>query len=366
LLMAHKYNEAVAAFQEGFRTYPDSKFILNEAAALADGGRYAEADLAYQRYLSDPNAERADEARDAQQRLRTEHMGGREATITGVAESKRLMEEFGTLYKAGKFSEAFDALERARVLNPLPILRHDQAVCLVQMGKPELAAQFYRTYLLEAPNAPNADIIRRKIDNLQGEALKLASAAFERGQTAFNEGRTKDAAGAFLEAWSHKPMPQFLFNAAASYHKGGDNTKAIEYYQRYLNADPNASDADRVRKAIDKLHQANGGMQLMKPEVSPVEHKAAAKAFDEGKQAYGEGRWTDAAKAFAEADRQMPEPTFKYNVAASLDRAGDTRGAVRAYQEYLNAAPDAPDADKVRARIDKLLERVGAELMKPQ
>jgi tetratricopeptide (TPR) repeat protein len=83
LLMAHKYNEAVAAFQEGFRTYPDSKFILNEAAALADGGRYAEADLAYQRYLSDPNAERADEARDAHQRLRTEHMGGREATITG-------------------------------------------------------------------------------------------------------------------------------------------------------------------------------------------------------------------------------------------------------------------------------------------
>jgi tetratricopeptide (TPR) repeat protein len=365
LLMAHKYNEAVAAFQEGFRTFPDSKFILNEAAALADGGRYAEADLAYQRYLSDPNAERADEAREAQQRLRTEHMGGREATITGVAESKRLMEEFGTLYKAGKFGEAFDVLERARVLNSLPILRHDQAVCLAQMGKPELAAQFYRSYLQEAPDAPNADIIQRKINNLHGEAIKLASAAFERGQTAFNEGRTKDSASAFIEAWSHKPMPQFLFNAAAAYHKGGDNAKAIEYYQRYLNADPTASDADRVRKAIDKLHQANG-TQLIKPDVSADERTAAYKTFDEGKAAYGEGRWTDASKAFAEAYRQMPEPTFKYNVAASLDRAGDTRGAVRAYQEYLNAAPDAPDADKVRARIDKLLERVGAELMKPQ
>ena len=84
------------------------------------------------------------------------------------------MEEFGTLYKAGKFGEAFDVLERARVLNPLPILRHDQAVCLAQMGKPELAAQFYRSYLQEAPNAPNADIIQRKINNLQGEAMKLA------------------------------------------------------------------------------------------------------------------------------------------------------------------------------------------------
>ncbi len=365
LLFAHRYDEAVAAFQEGFRTYPDSKFILNEAAALADGGRHAEADLAYQRYLLDPKAERADEAREAQQRIRTEHMGGREATITGVAESKRLMEEFGTLYKAGKFGEAFDALERARVLNPLPILRHDQAVCLVQMGKPELAAQFYERYLQEAPDAPNADTIRRKIGNLHGEAIKLASAAFERGQTAFNEGRTKDAASAFLEAWSHKPMPQFLYNAAASYHKGGDHARAIEYYQRYLNAEPNASDADRVRKAIDKLHQA-AGTPLMKPEVSAGERTAATKAFDEGKTAYGEGRWTDAAKAFAEAYRQMPEPTFKYNVAASLDRAGDTRGAVRAYQEYLDAAPDARDADKVRARIEALLDRVGAGLMKPQ
>ena len=56
-----------------------SKFILNKAAALLDGGRYAEADLAYQTYLSDPNAPRADEAREAQQRARA-HMGGREAT----------------------------------------------------------------------------------------------------------------------------------------------------------------------------------------------------------------------------------------------------------------------------------------------
>ena len=365
LLHAHKYDEAVAAFQEGFRTYPDSKFILNEAAALNDGGRYAEADLAYQRYLSDPNAPRADEAREAQQRVRTDHLGGREATITGVVESERLMKEAGTLYKDGKYSEAFDALERAHALNPLAKQVQSQAVCLVQMGKPELAAQFYERYLMETPGAPDADIVKRKIANLHGEAMQLASNAFERGQAAFNAGNFRESASAFLEAYSHKPMPQFLFNAAAAYHKGGDNAKAIEYYQRYLNADPKAPDADRVHKAIDKLHEKSG-TQLIKPEVSPDERKAAQKAFDQGQLAYSEGRWTDASKAFAEAYKHMPEPNFKYNVAASLDRAGDTRGAVRAYQEYLNAAPNAPDADKVRARIEKLLDRVGEGLMKPQ
>src|SRR5262249_35184606 len=79
LLFAQKYNEAVAAFNERFRTYPSNALILNKAAALLDGGRYAEADLEYSRYLSDPEAPRADEARAAQERARA-HMGGREAT----------------------------------------------------------------------------------------------------------------------------------------------------------------------------------------------------------------------------------------------------------------------------------------------
>jgi regulator of sirC expression with transglutaminase-like and TPR domain len=62
----------------------------------------------------------------------------------------------------------------------------------------------------------------------------------------------------------------------------------------------------------------------------------------------------------------MREPNFKYNVAASLDKAGDTRGAVRAYQEYIDAAPNAKDVEKVRTRIHQLLDRVGDGLMKPQ
>ena len=366
LLHAHKYDEALAAFQEGFRTWPDSAFILNEAAALKDGGRFAEADLAYQRYLSDPGAPRADDAREAQQKLRTEHLGGREATITGVVESERLMKEAGTLYKDGKYSEAFDALERAHALNPLAKQVQSQAVCLVQMGKPELAAQFYERYLTEAPQAPDAETVKRKIANLHGEAIQLASKAFERGQAAFAAGNFRESASAFLEAYSHKPMPQFLFNAAAAYHKGGENAKAIEYYQRYLDADPKAPDTDRVRKAIDKLHEKSG-TQLMKPEASvDPRMTAATKSFDQGVTAYHDKRWTDAAKAFAEAYRQMPNPVFKYNEAASLHHAGDTRGAVRAYQEYLNASPNAKDADKVRATIEKLLDRVGEGLMKPQ
>jgi tetratricopeptide (TPR) repeat protein len=363
LLAAHKYEQALAAFQEGFRTYPDSKFILNEAAALSDSGRYAEADLAYQRYLSNPAAPRADEAREAQQRLRTEHLGGREATITGVAESKRLMEEFGTLYKAGKYGEAFDALERARTLNPLAIQRHDQAVCLAMMGKPELAAQFYEKYLSEKPGAPDTDSVKRKISNLHGQALQLAQQAFDRGAVAFREGRTQDAASAFLEAWSHKPFPQFLFNAAASYEKGGDTARAVQHYQRYLDAAPDAPDAAKVRGRIEVL-LIEAGSALMKP--SDGLRPAVNLAFERGQLMYEHGRYKQAQQAFAEAYRHSPMPQFLYNQGAALHKGGDLIGAVRFYQQYLDAAPNAPDADKVRRTIHLLLDKAGAGLMKPQ
>ncbi len=263
LLSAHKYNEAVSAFEEGFRTYPDSKFILNKAAALLDGGRYAEADLTYQTYLSDPNAPRADEAREAQKRARA-HMGGREATITGVAESEKLFAQGNDHYNAGKYGDALQAFEGAYQQNPLGALRYNQAAALDKMGKRELAAQRYEAYLKETPDAPDAAKVRTHITKLREDALKAAQSAFDRGQTAYNAGRFNEAASAFAEAYEQKPFPQFLYNIGASYHKGGDTKQAIQNYQLYLSMAPDANDADKVRRQIHLLQKTTGD-DLMQP-----------------------------------------------------------------------------------------------------
>jgi outer membrane protein assembly factor BamD (BamD/ComL family) len=105
----------------------------------------------------------------------------------------------------------------------------------------------------------------------------------------------------------------------------------------------------------------------MKPvdEAAEAKLRAAQRAFDQGQKAWNEGRWTDAAHHFADAYAQRPFPQFLYNVGASLHKAGDTMGAVKAYQQYLNAMPDAPDADKVRKAIQMLLEKSGDALIKP-
>jgi len=365
LLFAHRYGEAIAAFDQGFQTYPSENFILNKASSLLDAGRYAEADLAYGRYLGNPEAPRADEARAAQLRAR-EHMGGREATVTGVAESQRLMGEGEALYKAGKYADALQAFDRAYTLNPLAELRYNQAACIEKMGAREMAASRYEDYLKEAPQAPDADKVRRHITQLHADATNASRNAFDRAQEAYVSGDYKGAAAAFAEAYSHLPKPEFLYDQAAALDKAGDAQGAVKAYQLYLNAAPNAPHADKVRAHIDDLQKARGAA-LEKP-VDPMADaklKLAQQAFDKGQQAYAQGRWTDAARFFAEAYAQRPFPQFLYNVGASLHRAGDTMGAVKAYQQYLNALPEAADADKVRKAIQILLERSGDALMKP-
>jgi tetratricopeptide (TPR) repeat protein len=263
LLMAGRSDEAAAAFQEGFRTYPDRAFILNKASALLDGGRYAEADLAYQTYLSDPDAPRAGDARAAQERARA-HLGGREATITGVAESGRLFEKATELYKAGRYGEAVEAFDRAYALNPVAQIRYNQAACLDMLGKRELAAQRYEAYLKEAPGASDAGQVQTRITKLRGDALTAAREAFDRGQVAFRAGRFKDAASEFAAAYEQKPLPEFLFNRAAALEQSGDTARAVQTFQLYLSMAPNAADADKVRVHIQKLQQASGN-ELMRP-----------------------------------------------------------------------------------------------------
>jgi tetratricopeptide (TPR) repeat protein len=360
LLAAGRYNEAVEAFNEGFRTYPDSKFILNKAAALLDGGRYAEADLAYQTYLSDPNAPRADEARAAQARARSHLQGGKEATATGVAESQKLFEQGTNLYMAGKYHEAFAAFERAYALNPLPDLRYNQAACLDRLGKRELAAQRYEAYLAEKPNASDAVWVRNRITTLHADALKAAQAASERGNAAYAAGKFKEAAAAYAEAYEQKPLPEFLYNMGAAYQRAGDTKQAVKNYQLYLSMHPDAKDAYQVRNMMNKLQKATGD-ELMEPD--PL--KASQAAFDRGQAAYAAGNFREAAAAFTAAYELNPIPEFLYNIGAAYHRAGDTKRAVQNYQLYLSKRPDAKDADQVRNMIHKLLEKTGDGLMQP-
>ena len=86
------------------------------------------------------------------------------------------------------------------------------------------------------------------------EASASARARLQQGDESLREGRLFEALVAFREALDSHPS----FAAAArrlgdAYRQHNDTSLAIAAYERYLEMDPSAADAEEVRIALEEL-----------------------------------------------------------------------------------------------------------------
>jgi tetratricopeptide (TPR) repeat protein len=93
------------------------------------------------------------------------------------------------------------------------------------------------------------------------------------------------------------------------------------------------------------------------PIVDP-DTQIARRRFDRGTELYGAERYAEAVVEFEAARAVKPLPAFDYNIGLCHDRLEHPEAAVEAYQRYVAAKPDAPDAARVRERIGILKERI--------
>ncbi len=70
--------------------------------------------------------------------------------------------------------------------------------------------------------------------------------------------------------------------------------------------------------------------------------------------AWRAGDYVRAAALFRQAQSLSPHPDTQFNLARAEERAGNTAAAATAYEEYLQQAPAAPDAEAVRVVIARL------------
>ncbi|MCW5836048.1 MAG: hypothetical protein KIS78_26850, partial [Labilithrix sp.] len=83
---------------------------------------------------------------------------------------------------------------------------------------------------------------------------QAAQAQFAEGQRAFAAGDFRRAAAAFEEAYRTKPHHSPLWNAARSWQKAGEGTRAANLYARYLEEAPaGARDRDQATAALADL-----------------------------------------------------------------------------------------------------------------
>ena len=88
---------------------------------------------------------------------------------------------------------------------------------------------------------------------------------------------------------------------------------------------------------------------------SPLEAQdtsRAAELFGQGVAAYEAGRFDEAARLLAEADRLTPSPELAFNLGRVYERMGDTINAIAMFRRYLrDGSPSEADRADVGVRI---------------
>ncbi|MBK9072156.1 MAG: PEGA domain-containing protein [Myxococcales bacterium] len=100
--------------------------------------------------------------------------------------------------------------------------------------------------------------------------LEKAQQAFDQAQADYVAEKFDEASDGFLKAYSARPFPQFLYNAAAAQHMKGKKKadaaaydKAITYYKKYLDADKAAADRAKVEKIVAVLQTESARLKAL-------------------------------------------------------------------------------------------------------
>jgi len=120
-------------------------------------------------------------------------------------------------------------------------------------------------------------------------AKARAQSLFEKGVTAYREGRFYDAVDIFLETNRLYPDPKLSFNVGKAFDGLGNQSGALRYYREYLRRLPDAPDAHEVENHVHQLEQALSQKGLQQLTVLSAPDGATVKLDG---QAVGVTPWT--------------------------------------------------------------------------
>jgi tetratricopeptide (TPR) repeat protein len=90
--------------------------------------------------------------------------------------------------------------------------------------------------------------------------------------------------------------------------------------------------------------------------------RALAEArYEQGVEAYRNGRYVDAVRLFLDADTLSPSVALSFNIARAYEKIGDDAATLRWYRNYLRLKPNAPNRAEVSERIRKLSEALAGK-----
>jgi len=171
----------------------------------------------------------------------------------------------------------------------------------------------------------------------EGVAKARARLLFDKGVTAYREGRFYDAVDIFLETNRLYPDPKLSFNVGKALEGMSNQAGALRYYREYLRRLPDAPDAHDVESHVHQLEQALSQKGLQQLTVLSTPDGATVKLDG---QAVGVTPWTG--ESFAGKHRIVLEAAG-YRRSESVIELDSHRA--RDFSIELEKAPDVTLAD---------------------
>jgi len=192
----------------------------------------------------------------------------------------------------------------------------------------------------------------------------------------FDAKQYDDAIAEFRKAYELDAKPLTLFKLASVFYAKGDYKGAIEFYQKYLAADPDGLYAKQAiefstiaNKALaDAAAQERSDAEAAHAAAVEAEHQrklAAATARVKQAEAYAHANaWSDAGAEYLAAADASGEIAYLLEAAKAFRSAPDLVKARAALLAYLDKAPADPTSERVRgevAAISRDIEKADAD-----
>ena len=183
-------------------------------------------------------------------------------TSTG-AEVARLYAQAGrAYYQNGQYAEALEEFQKAYAASPTAAQAYNIARCHERLSQYEEAIEYYEIYVSKTQDPKDrADALERVVNLRKRVGIEAGSpeaqfrARVDAGRAKYKAGDYEGAIEEFRAAFDVKAAPAPLYNIAKSYENMGRWEEAADYFQQYLDLDPNASDRANVEALIKEMQR---------------------------------------------------------------------------------------------------------------
>jgi len=338
-----QYVQAASFFQQAYDAWHHPVFHYNRGQALTRLHRYQDALAAFQQYVTSYPASS----------LPADRFGS--LVHVRIAEC---------LHRLNRRDEATQALRRYLDANPQGDLAPGVRQCVESGADPSTIGQ------RDAATVQAARRIHQEAQAMHGRGqYRQAAERFIEGYNQHNEiteflynaASSYRAARMWVEAvreyerylQTSCPASDAYVELAQCYHEQANYERAVQTYQRYLQAEPRGSFAEDARQYIESMTSVLAMSEGAQPQETV---QRASRIFDRGMQHYTAGRYRQALQAFSEAHDLVPTRQTQFNVAMCYFRLRDWVRALTQFENYMRNGDAGAHANAHLYAAECLLE----------